>query len=89
MSVGEGWCDWFYTPVVSYKIHALTVYLQSTYGLHALTVYLQSICSPSYSLPTVHLRWSFFAETVNVLRSLAIFAEELHRVSLTRCLTGF
>ena len=34
------------------------------------------------------LRWSFFAELVNVLRLLAIFAEEFHRGSLTECLTG-
>ena len=30
MSMGEGWCGWFYTPVCSYKFHALTVYLHST-----------------------------------------------------------
>ena len=36
-----------------------------------------------------HLRWRFFAEIVNVLRPLAIFEEELHRVSLTKSLTGF
>ena len=29
--VGEGWCSWFYTPVCSYKFHALTVYLLSTF----------------------------------------------------------
>ena len=29
------------------------------------------------------------ADIVNVLRPLAIFAEELHRVSLTRYLIGF
>ena len=23
---GKGWCDWFYTPVCSYKFQALTVY---------------------------------------------------------------
>ena len=31
MSVGEGWCGWFYTPVCSYKFHALTVYLHPTF----------------------------------------------------------
>ena len=31
MSVGEGWCCWFYTPICSYKFHALTVYLHSTF----------------------------------------------------------
>ena len=31
MSVVEGWCGWFYTPVCSYKSHALTVYLNSTF----------------------------------------------------------
>ena len=31
MSVGEGWCRWFYTPVCSYKFHALTVYLHSIF----------------------------------------------------------
>ena len=31
MSVDEGWCGWFYTPVCSYKVHALTVYLHSTF----------------------------------------------------------
>ena len=31
MLVGEGWCSWFYTPVCSYKFHALTVYLHSTF----------------------------------------------------------
>ena len=27
MSVGEGWCGWFYTPVCDYRVYALTVYL--------------------------------------------------------------
>ena len=31
MLVGENWCGWFYTPVFSYKIHAPTVYLHSTF----------------------------------------------------------
>ena len=35
--------------------------------------------------PVEHLRWSFFAEIVNVLRFLIIFAGELH----CECLTGF
>ena len=33
----------------------------------------------------VELRWSFFAEIVDVFKSLAIFTEELYR----GCLTGF
>ena len=33
--------------------------------------------------PVEHLRWSLFAEIVNVLRLMAIFAEELHRITLT------
>ena len=35
--------------------------------------------------PVEHLRLSFFTEIVNLLRPLAIFAEEYHR----ECLTGF
>ena len=31
MSVGKGWCSRFHTPVCSYKFHALTVYLHSTF----------------------------------------------------------
>ena len=31
MSVGAGWCDWFYTPVCGYNFHALTVYIQTTF----------------------------------------------------------
>ena len=31
MLVGVGWCGWFCTPVCSYKFHALTVYLHSTF----------------------------------------------------------
>ena len=36
--------------------------------------------------PVEHQQWYFFAETVNVLKPVAIFAEELHRGSLTRFL---
>ena len=78
MLVGEGWCGWFYTPVCT--SHALTVYLHSTFTVPPIgdTFGIQSnICTTS-----------FFAEIVNVLRPLAIFVEELHRVSLTGCLTG-
>ena len=31
MSVGEGWCGWFYTIVCSYKFYARTVYLHFTF----------------------------------------------------------
>ena len=31
MSVGEAWCGWLHTPVCSYRFHALTVYLHSTF----------------------------------------------------------
>ena len=39
--------------------------------------------------PVGHLWWSLFAEIVNVLRPLAIFAEELNCGCLTGCLTEF
>ena len=39
--------------------------------------------------PVKHQQWRFLAEMVNVLRSLAIFTEKLHRDSLTRCLAEF
>ena len=59
-----------------------SMHLQTTYSPHLQ--YLQS---------EVHLESSqtsaveFFAEIVQVLRPLTIFAKELHRVSLTACLT--
>ena len=56
-----------------------SMHLQPTYTPHLQ--YLQS---------EEHLKSSqtSTAEIVNVLRPLAIFAEELHRVFLTACLTG-
>ena len=56
-----------------------SMHLQPTYTPHLQ--YLQS---------EEHLKSSQTStvEIVNVLRLLAIFAEELHRVSLTACLTG-
>ena len=81
MSVGEVWCGWFYTLVCNYKFHALTVYLHSTF-----TAPDNWRCIWN---PVKHLAWRFLAEIVTVLRPLAIFAEELHRLSLTRSLTGF
>ena len=56
-----------------------STHLQPTYTPHLQ--YLQS---------EEHLKSSqtSTAEIVNVLRPLAIFAEELHRVFLTACLTG-
>ena len=81
MLVGKGWCNWFYTPVCSYKFQALTVYLHSTFTVPPIggpfEIYL-NICGGA-----------FFPEIVNMLRSLASFAEELHCVSLTGCLTEF
>ena len=63
-----------------------------------LYISLQFQIPCTYSLPTLHIYstsnqrriwnpiehlWSLFAEIVNVLRLLAIFADELHRVTLT------
>ena len=81
MLVGEGWCGWFYTLVNIYRFHTLTVYLHYTFIVPPIgdTCGIQSnICTTS-----------FFAEIVNVLRPLAVFLEELQRVSLTGYLTGF
>ena len=39
--------------------------------------------SPKMQGPGKHLEWSFFAKTVNGLKSLTIFAKKLHY----RCLT--
>ena len=33
MSMGEGWCGCFNTPVYSYRFHALTAYLHSTFTI--------------------------------------------------------
>ena len=76
--VGEAWRGWFYTPICTN--HALTVYLHSTFTVPPIrdTSGIQSnMCT-----------MIFFAEMINVLRPLAIFVEELHRVSLTGCLAG-
>ena len=76
MSVGEGWCGRFHTPVCSYKLHALTVYLHSTFTV------------PHFEYNRTSAVKHFCKNSQHV-RPLAIFAEELHRVSLTRCLTEF
>ena len=81
MLVGEGWCGWFYTLVNIYRFHTLTVYLHHTFIVPPIgdTCGIQSnICTTS-----------FFGEIDNVLRPLAVFLEELQRVSLTGYLTGF
>ena len=57
MSVGEGWCGWFYAPfAVTNSMH-----LQSTYTPH-----LQYLQSEAYLESSQTLWWSFFAEIVNV-----------------------
>ena len=81
MSAGECWCGWFYTPVCSYKLHELTVYLHYTFTVPPIggaSGIQSNICGGA-----------FFLEIVNVLRPLDIFTGELHRVSLTEFLTGF
>ena len=79
--VGECWCDWFYTPVCIYKFHALTVYLHSTFTVPPIR--------EIFEIQSHIWTTSFFTEIVKVLRLLAIFIEELYRVFLTGCLTGF
>ena len=41
MSVGEIWYGWFYLPVCSYKFHAFTVYLHSTFTVLQCEVRLE------------------------------------------------
>ena len=62
------------TPACCYEFHALVVHPHPTFkaplGGSAFGIWLE-------------VWWSFFVETVNVLRLLAIFAEELHHWCLT------
>ena len=81
MSVGEGWCSSFYTPVCSYKFHALTVYLHYTFTVPPI--------DGAFGIQSNICGVAFFAEIVNMLRSLAIFAKEYHRVSFMGWLTRF
>ena len=81
MSVGEVWCCWFYTPICSYKFHALTVYLHSTFTVPPIGC--------AFGIQSNICCGGLFAEIVNVLRPSAISEEKLHRVSLTGCLTEF
>ena len=63
----------FCTEVCGYKFHARTVYVHSTFTVPPIGGAFgvqSSIC--------------LFAEIVNVLRPLAIFAEELHHVIFGR-----
>ena len=71
----------------------------STTSLYNLCLQIPCICSlptpHTYSTsrhiwnPVQHQQWSFFVELVNVLKTLAIFAEELHHGCLTGSLVGF
>ena len=49
------------------------------------TLYLQSLYNRRCIWNLVKRQWAFFAETVNLLRTLAIFAEDLSR----GCFTGY
>ena len=78
MLVGEGSCGWLYASVCSYKFRAFIVYLHATSTGPTMggAFGIQSnICGAAF--------------LQKYSRPLAIFAEELHRVSLTRCLTRF
>ena len=81
MLMRESRYGWFYTPVYSYRFHAFTVYLHSTFTVPPI--------GGAFGIPSSICGGICLAEIVKVLRPLAIFAEELHRVSLTGCLTGF
>ena len=67
---------------------SLRLQIPCTYILPTLPIYSTSNWR-RMSNPVKQLWWRIFAEIVHVLMPLAIFAEELHRVSLTGCLTGF
>ena len=77
---------WVLVRLVLYT--SLQLQTPCTYSLPTLHIYSASNRRHIW-YPVEHLRWSFFAEIVNVLRPLAIFTGELHRVSLTEFLTGF
>ena len=79
-----GW--WELVWLVLYT--SLQLQLPCTYSLPILHIYSTPNRRRIWN-PVEHLQLSFCAEIVDVLRPLAIFAEELHRVSLLRCLTGF
>ena len=59
-----------------FAVHSNLTYQSEAYDL--IELYFATLHSGTVE----HLRWSFFAETVNVLRPSVIFAGELH----CRCL---
>ena len=59
MLLGEGWCGWFYTPVCSYKFHALAVYLHSTFTVPPI--------GDAFGIHSNLCDGAFFAEIINVL----------------------
>ena len=61
---------------------SLQLQIPCTYSLPTLQIYSTSNQRRIWN-PVEHMRWSYFAEIVNVLRLMAIFAKELHRVTLT------
>ena len=63
------------TPACGYKPHALVVHSRPTFTAPPV--------GSIYGNRSKGLWWSFFAETVYMLRPLAVFAEEFHRWCLT------
>ena len=79
-------------PTCRCKSEAQVIYLHSTFiapsqsEVYLGTPDLQHFPNKGIiQKPVKHLRLSFFAKTVNVLKPLIIFAKKLHR----RCSTGF